>query len=72
MHVTEAKIQGGREIRLYHIAIWRESPGFTPREKAALAWTGALTMLAPQGVTDEIYASVLAQISEGEMSNLGF
>ena len=39
MHVKQAKIQGERELRVHHVAIWRESPLFSPRERAALAWT---------------------------------
>jgi alkylhydroperoxidase family enzyme len=39
MHVKQAKIRGERKLRLHHIAIWRESPLFTPKERAALAWT---------------------------------
>ncbi|WP_213989850.1 carboxymuconolactone decarboxylase family protein [Sodalis sp. dw_96] len=72
MHVKEAKIHGERELRLYHIAIWRESPLFTPREKAALAWTEALTILPPQGIDDDIYQSVRAQLSEEDISDLSF
>jgi alkylhydroperoxidase family enzyme len=59
-------------LRLHHLAIWRESGLFTPRERAALAWTEALTRLDPQGVPDEIYAAVHAQLSEKEMSDLAF
>lgn len=72
MHVKEAKIHGERELRLHHLAIWRESHLFTPRERAALAWTEALTHLHPHGVSDEIYASVHRELSEKEMSDLGF
>ena len=42
MHVKEAKIHGESELRLYHVAIWRESNLFVPRERAALAWTEAV------------------------------
>jgi len=72
MHVKEAKIHGERELRLYHLAIWRESTLFTPRERAALAWTEALTTLSPLGVSDDIYESVRAQLSEEEVSDLSF
>jgi AhpD family alkylhydroperoxidase len=72
MHIKEARIHGERELRLHHLAIWRESGLFTPRERAALAWTEALTRLDPQGVPDEIYAAVHAQLSEKEMSDLAF
>ncbi|WP_017363519.1 carboxymuconolactone decarboxylase family protein [Ectopseudomonas mendocina] len=72
MHVKEAKIHGERELRLHHVAIWRESPLFSPRERAALEWTEALTQLAPHGVSDTIYASVREQFSEQELSDLTF
>jgi len=72
MHVKQAKLHGERELRLHHVAIWRESPLFTPRERAALAWTEALTKLAPEGVADEVYAEVRQQFSEKELSDLTF
>src|SRR6185436_13154386 len=64
MHVKEAKIHGERELRLYHLPIWRESALFAPRERAALAWTEALTRLGEQGVSDAIYERVRTQLSE--------
>lgn len=72
MHVKEAKIHGERELRLHHLAIWRESHLFSPRERAALAWTEALTHLDPHGVSQDIYDAVHAQLTEKEMSDLGF
>ncbi|KOF55046.1 MULTISPECIES: carboxymuconolactone decarboxylase family protein [unclassified Achromobacter] len=72
MHVKQAKIHGERELRLHHVAIWRESPLFSPRERAALEWTEALTKLPEQGVPDEIYERVRAQLSEKEISDLSF
>lgn len=72
MHVKEAKIHGETELRLYHIAIWRESNLFVPRERAALAWTEALTKLPEGGVSDEIYERVRGQLSEKEISDLTF
>ena len=63
MHVKQAKIRGERELRLHHVAIWRESPLFTPAERAALAWTEALTRIAPEGVSDAVYAEAHASIS---------
>jgi AhpD family alkylhydroperoxidase len=72
MHVKEAKIDGERELRLYHIAAWRESPLFEPRERAALAWTEALTKLPDGGVPDELYERVRGQFSEKEISDLTF
>jgi AhpD family alkylhydroperoxidase len=72
MHVKEAKLHGERELRLYHVAAWRESPLFTPKERAALALTEALTHLAPTGVSDELYAELREQFSEKELSTLAF
>ena len=72
MHVKEAKLHGERELRLYHVAVWRESPLFTPKERAALALTEALTKIAPTGVSDELYAEVREQFSEKELSTLIF
>ncbi|TLY66948.1 MAG: carboxymuconolactone decarboxylase family protein [Gammaproteobacteria bacterium] len=72
MHVKEAKLHGERELRLYHVAIWRESSLFTPKERAALAVTEALTQIAPTGISDELYAEARAQFSEKELSTLIF
>jgi len=72
MHVKQAKIHGERELRIHHVAIWRESPLFTPRERAALAWTETLTRIPAEGVSDEIYEQVREQFSEKEISDLTF
>ncbi|MCY1528671.1 alkylhydroperoxidase AhpD family core domain protein [compost metagenome] len=70
MHVKQAKIAGERELRLHHVAIWRESTLFSPRERAALAWTEAVTTLAADGVPDDIYRAVREQLLETELSDL--
>jgi AhpD family alkylhydroperoxidase len=72
MHVKEAKLHGERELRLYHLPVWRESTLFSPRERAALAWTEALTALGPHGVGDDVYDKVRTQLSEKELSDLSF
>ena len=72
MHVKQARLHGERELRLYHLAVWRESTLFAPRERAALAWTEALTLLSDQGVPDELYERVRTQLSEKEISDLTF
>jgi len=72
MHIKQAKIQGERELRLYHLAAWRESTLFIPRERAALAWTEVLTKLPEQGVSDDVYERVRTQLSEKEISDLTF
>lgn len=72
MHVKQAHMHGERALRLHHIAIWRESPLFTPRERAVLAWTEALTRLGEGGVPDALYAEVREQFSEKELCELTF
>lgn len=72
MHVKEATIHGERPLRLHHVAVWRESPLFSPRERAALAWTEVVTQLPAHGVPDEIYGRVREQFSEKELSDLTF
>ena len=72
MHVKQAKIHGERELRLHHVATWRESTLFSARERAALEWTEVLTKLPDHGVADEVYARVTAQFSEKELSDLTF
>lgn len=72
MHSKEAKIHGERELRLYHIAIWRESPLFSARERAALTWAEAVTTLSPHGVSDADYETARAEFSEKELADLTF
>lgn len=72
MHVKEAKLHGERELRLHHVAAWRESPLFTAKERAALAVTEAMTRIAPTGLSDELYAEARGQFSEEEVTTLLF
>ncbi|MDV3455816.1 carboxymuconolactone decarboxylase family protein [Sphingomonas sp. HF-S4] len=72
MHIKQAKLHGERELRIHHVAIWRESTLFNDRERAALEWTEALTRLSPHGVSDEIYAAVRVQFSEDELVYLTY
>ncbi|MDK2768357.1 MAG: carboxymuconolactone decarboxylase family protein [Sphingomonas sp.] len=72
MHIKQAKLHGERELRLHHVAIWRESTLFSDRERAALAWTEALTRLSPEGVGDDVYAAARAQFSEDELVHLTY
>lgn len=72
MHVKQATIHGERALRLHHLAIWRESTLFSPRERAALAWTEVLTRLPEHGVPDELFDRVRTQLSEKELSDLSF
>jgi AhpD family alkylhydroperoxidase len=71
MHVKEAKIHGERELRLYHLSIWRESPLFSEKERAALEWTEAVTKLSAP-IPDELYENVRKHLSEKEMADLTF
>ena len=72
MHIKEATQHGERPLRLHHVAAWRESTLFSPRERAALAWTEVLTQMPAHGVPDEIYERVRTQLSEKEVSDLTF
>lgn len=72
MHAKMATIHGERAIRLHHVAAWRDSNLFTPRERGALAWTEALTSMPNGGVPDEIYHRVRSQLSEKEIVDLTF
>ena len=72
MHVKEAKIHGERELRVYHVGIWRESPLFSDKERAALEWTETLTRIPEGGVPDDVYQRVSAQFSGKELSDLTF
>jgi len=70
MHSKQAKIAGERELRLYALAAWRESPLFDDRERAALALTEAVTKLGEHGVSDDVFAEAKAQFSETEIAQL--
>jgi len=70
MHVKEARIHGERELRLHHVAIWRESTLFSPRERAALAWTEAVTLIADGQVPDSVYQEVQPHFTEKELADL--
>jgi AhpD family alkylhydroperoxidase len=70
MHVKEAKIHGERELRVYHVSIWRESPLFSEKERTAFEWTEALTQLSGHGTSDELYAKVREHFSDAEISDL--
>ena len=70
MHTKDARAAGETEQRLYLLSAWRESPFYTEREQAALAWTEAVTRLADGGVSDEVFAQARAQFSEQELVEL--
>ena len=72
MHVKEAKIRDERELRLHHVAVWRESKLFTEKERAALEWTEIVTQLSPRGISDQDYERALTFFSKKELSDLTF
>jgi AhpD family alkylhydroperoxidase len=71
MHTTDARRAGESEQRLYLLSVWREAEDFySARERAALAWTEAVTLVAQTHVPDEVYALAREQFSEEELVNL--
>ncbi|WP_454868750.1 carboxymuconolactone decarboxylase family protein [Pseudomonas farris] len=70
MHTADARKDGETERRLYTLSAWRETPFFTPRERAALAWTESLTQLSLTHAPDEDYALLSAEFSPKEMVDL--
>jgi len=70
MHTKDARAGGETEQRLYALSAWREGPFFTPRERAALAWTEALTNIQQGHASDEAYAEARAQFDEAELVKL--
>lgn len=70
MHTEDARANGESEQRLYAVAVWRETPFFSERERAAIEWTETLTLLAQKGVSDEVYQSVRPHFDEKELVDL--
>jgi AhpD family alkylhydroperoxidase len=70
MHTKEARAKGESEQRLYELDAWRESPFYTDRERAALAWTEAVTLVAATHVPDEIFDATRQQFNEKEIMDL--
>jgi len=70
LHTAEARALGESEERLYLLDAWRESPLYSPRERAALAWTEALTLIARSHAPDEVYAEARRHFSEAELVKL--
>ncbi|MGY2049231.1 carboxymuconolactone decarboxylase family protein [Methylobacterium sp. JK268] len=66
MHAGDARKHGETEMRLYLLDAWRESPLYSERERAALAWTEALTRVAEKGAPDADYDALRAQFTEAE------
>jgi len=70
MHTQDARKHGETEQRLYLLNAWREAPVYTERERAALAWTEAVTLISETHAPDDVYEQVRAQFSEAETVNL--
>jgi len=70
MHTKDARARGESEQRLYELVAWRETPFYTERERAALAWTEAVTLIVGEHVPDEVYEQARQQFTEQELVNL--
>ena len=70
MHWKDLRAIGQSEEALYMLDAWRESPGYTERERAALAWTEAVTLVTEGHVADDVYAAAHKQFSDAELVNL--
>jgi AhpD family alkylhydroperoxidase len=70
MHTKDARANGETEERLYLLSAWRESPLYSDRERAALAWTEALTLVAEAHAPDEEYEALSRHFTPAEQVNL--
>ncbi len=70
MHTKDARKAGETEQRLYALSAWRETPFYTEKERAALAWTEALTLIAENDVPDSLYEQVKNYFDEKELAAL--
>ena len=70
MHSKDARANGETEQRLYGLEAWRETPYYSPRERAALEWTESLTLVAKTHAPDDVYERVREQFSEDELLHL--
>ena len=67
MHTKDARKEGETEQRLYALSAWRETPLFTERERIALEWTEALTLIAGNPISDELYERVSKEFNEQDL-----
>lgn len=72
MHTKDARAAGETEQRLYALSAWRETPFFTARERAALAWTEAITNIQQGHASDSAYEEVRREFNEAEVAKLTF
>ncbi|HEU4580540.1 MAG TPA: carboxymuconolactone decarboxylase family protein [Polyangiaceae bacterium] len=70
MHTKDARAAGETEQRLYGLSAWRETPFYSDRERAALEWTEALTLISENDISDELYRRVREHFSEQELVHL--
>ena len=70
MHWKDLRATGETELRLYSLDAWRECPYYSERERAALAWTEAVTLITEDHVPDSVYDEARGQFSEKELSDL--
>jgi AhpD family alkylhydroperoxidase len=70
MHTKDARAEGETEQRLYGLSAWRETPFYTPRERAALEWAETLTLIASHHVEDALYARTREHFTEAELVGL--
>jgi AhpD family alkylhydroperoxidase len=70
MHTKDARALGETEQRLYLVSAWREAPFYTERERAAFAWTEAVTLVAKDHVPDDVYENVKPHFTDNELVNL--
>jgi len=70
MHTKDARAQGETEQRIYALNAWRETPFFTEKERAALAWTESVTQVSTSQVSDEVYEIVRQHFDEKEIVNI--
>ena len=70
MHSKDARARGETEQRLYALNAWRETPFYTDRERAALAWTEAVTLVSETHVPDDVYDEARRHFTEEELANL--
>lgn len=72
LHWNKLKAMGESEQRLYSVSVWREQAGYSPRERAALAWAESLTRVAETGVPDEVFAEASAHFTQKEIVDLSY
>ena len=70
MHTKDARANGETEQRLYAVVVWREAPFFTERERAALAWTEAVTLVSQEQVPDNVFEIARTEFSDKELVDL--